>query len=218
AERKWALPTEARGFGGVAPIGDGNCESSFLAKNKATKYYFIAAFAAIVIILLALFTATENSYEAEGITLSATLAVHLFIGGLFSAAALVIPGISGAMVLMLFGLYAVATHTLSRISDFLMSPTDLEILTEILIIAVPLGLGIVAGILLGSKLIAMLLKKFHTATYFAILGLVLGTIFAIFNNPDTYQSHDEITPPLIAFTAIAFVCGAVASLLLGKKK
>ncbi|MCL1885119.1 MAG: VacB/RNase II family 3'-5' exoribonuclease [Defluviitaleaceae bacterium] len=34
AERKWALPTEARGLGGVAPIGDGNCESSFQANKK----------------------------------------------------------------------------------------------------------------------------------------------------------------------------------------
>ncbi|MCL1883359.1 MAG: hypothetical protein FWF81_06390, partial [Defluviitaleaceae bacterium] len=37
AERKWALPTVARGLGGVAPIGDGNCESNFLAY----KIYFI---------------------------------------------------------------------------------------------------------------------------------------------------------------------------------
>ncbi|MCL1882289.1 MAG: hypothetical protein FWF81_00850, partial [Defluviitaleaceae bacterium] len=34
AERKWALPTVARGLGGVAPIGDGNCESSFLANEE----------------------------------------------------------------------------------------------------------------------------------------------------------------------------------------
>ena len=34
AERKWALPTVARGLGGAAPIGDGNCESSFLANKK----------------------------------------------------------------------------------------------------------------------------------------------------------------------------------------
>jgi len=39
AERKWALPTVARGLGGVAPIGDGNCVSSFLANNKKEDYH-----------------------------------------------------------------------------------------------------------------------------------------------------------------------------------
>ncbi|MCL1884993.1 MAG: glycosyltransferase, partial [Defluviitaleaceae bacterium] len=42
AERKWALPTVARGLGGVAPIGDGNCESSFLANKAKTAQHGIS--------------------------------------------------------------------------------------------------------------------------------------------------------------------------------
>ncbi|MCL1883672.1 MAG: hypothetical protein FWF81_07980 [Defluviitaleaceae bacterium] len=40
AERKWALPIFVRGIGGVAPIGDGNCESSFLANKKVATPLF----------------------------------------------------------------------------------------------------------------------------------------------------------------------------------
>jgi putative membrane protein len=146
------------------------------------------------------------------------LAAWLFIGGMFAAATMVIPGISGAMVLMLFGLFPIAMHTISNIREYLMSPTNFELLGEILAVVVPLGIGILAGILLGSKLIAWLLEKFRAQTYYVILGLVFGTIFVIFNDPATYQSHDQITPWLVILTAITFACGAATSLMLGKKK
>jgi putative membrane protein len=189
------------------------------AEKKATiKYYFIAALGASVIILLALFSDTDPTPAAANVTFNMGLAAHLFFGGVFAAAVMVIPGISGAMVLVLFGLYALAIDTLSLIPQYLMSPTDLNLLGAILMVVIPLGLGIASGILLGSKIIALLLKKFHSATYFAILGLVFGTIFAIFNDDATYQSHEAITAPIIVFTVITFVLGTTVSLFLGKKK
>ncbi|MCL2198895.1 MAG: DUF368 domain-containing protein [Defluviitaleaceae bacterium] len=183
------------------------------------KYYVIAVAAAAFIILLTIFAPDSGAAgETAGVFLGAGLIVQLFAGGAFAAAAMVIPGISGAMVLMLFGLYPLAMRTISNIREYLMSPADLELLMEIVIVVAPLGVGIVAGILLGSKLIAWFLAKYHSATYFAIMGLVLGTVFVVFSNPDTYQSHDEITGALVVFTVIAFVVGMVTSLVLGKKE
>jgi putative membrane protein len=185
-------------------------------KNNMYKYYLIAAIAAIAIVLLTLLAPDSAAAEAQGAVFSAGLAVHLFIGGAFAAAALVIPGISGAMVLILFGLYPLALHTIKDISEYLMSPMDFQLLPQILTVVLPLGFGIVAGILLGSKLIATLLKKFHGATYFAIFGLILGTVFAVFYNPDISQ-RQPLTPMLILFTLLAFACGAAASLRLARK-
>ncbi|MCL2225719.1 MAG: DUF368 domain-containing protein [Defluviitaleaceae bacterium] len=188
--------------------------------GKRDKRYILFAVAAAAFIILITLLAPEGDRDAvfEGATFNAALAAHLFIGGLFAAAAMVVPGVSGAMVLMLLGLFPIAMHTITNIREYLMSPTNLELLTPILAVVIPLGIGIVAGILLGSKLIAILLKKFHSQTYFVILGLVFGTIFVIFNDPATYQSHESVTPLLIAFTAITFICGAATSLLLGKRK
>lgn len=200
------------------------------AKNTAIKtkfevirykpyFYAITVAAAAVVILLALFVpGFETVTEAEGVYFSVVFAIHLFVGGVFAAMAMIVPGVSGAMVLMLFGLFPTVMHTITLIRQYLMSPFDFELLGSIFIIVVPLGFGIVVGILLGSKVIALLLKKFRSATYFAILGLVFGTIFAIFNAPETYQSHDEITPLLIIITAVTFICGMVVSLIFGRKK
>ncbi|MCL2577337.1 MAG: DUF368 domain-containing protein [Defluviitaleaceae bacterium] len=201
---------------GSLPFIYNQCGSS----DNQTKKYFLYAIAAAVFIILITLIAPESDRDVifEGASFNFALAAHLFIGGVFAAAAMVVPGVSGAMVLMLFGLFPIAMHTISNIREYLMSPTDVELLLSIIAVCLPLGIGIVAGVLLGSKLIALLLKKFYSQTYFVILGLVFGTIFVIFNDPATYQSHVEITPLLVVFTAITFVCGAATSLFLGKRK
>ncbi|MCL2357834.1 MAG: DUF368 domain-containing protein [Defluviitaleaceae bacterium] len=191
--------------------------SRCVLKMESKANYLFAVLGVAVIVLISLFAPTSAESEVAGVSFNAALTAHLFIGGLFAAGTMVVPGISGAMVLMLFGLYPMAMFTLRQISDYLMSPFDFALLGSILLVLVPLGLGIVAGILLGSRGIALLLEKFHSQTYFTILGLVLGTVFALFNNPDTYQSHDTITPLIIAATAVTFVLGTVTSLFLGKR-
>jgi len=182
--------------------------------GKKPIFYAIAVAAAAVIILLALITPTPN-LEATG-EFNLGFTILLFTGGLVAAAALVIPGVSGAMVLMLFGLLPTVMHTISLITEYLATPLSFELLPPILQIAVPLGLGIVLGILLASKLIAVLLKKYFTITYFAILGMVFGTIFVVFNDSDTYQSVDVMTAQLVVFGVIAFAAGVLLALLFGK--
>jgi len=178
-------------------------------------FYVIAAIAAIVIILLALVVPTPTVY-ADG-EFSWGFAALLFFGGLTAAAALIVPGVSGAMVMMLFGLLPTVMNTIALVTDYLRTPFEFGLLVPILQVGMPLGLGIVAGILLASKLIAFLLKRHFTVTYFAILGMVIGTIFAVFSNPDTYASVDRMTAGVAFFGVVAFVFGMVIALMLGKR-
>jgi len=182
--------------------------------GKKPVFYAVAVAAAVIIILLAVIAPTPT-LEADGY-FSFGLAVLLFTGGLVAAAALIIPGVSGAMVLMLFGLLPTVMHTIALITEYLRTPFDFGLLPPILQIAVPLGLGIVLGILLASKLIAVLLKKHFSMTYFAILGMVFGTIFVVFRHPDTYQSVDVMTVTLVVYGVIAFIAGVILALLFGK--
>ena len=193
----------------------GQATSKMDGDGKKPLYYGIAVACAAIIIILAFFVPTPEPYI--GVNFNIWFALYLFVGGLVAAAAMIIPGVSGAMVLILFGLYALAMHTISLIREYLMTPLDFGLLPPILMVCIPIGLGVVAGILLASRLISTLLDKYHTATYFAIIGLIFGTIFAIFGDSQTYQSHDGITFVLIMYAAVAFVVGMVVSLLLGKK-
>ena len=185
-------------------------------KGKRKYLYIISAIAALIIIALSVFAPTPELYVSE--QLNVGLTILLFFGGFLAAAAMIIPGVSGAMVLILMGVYPLAMHTISLIRDYLITPFNFELLPPILMVVVPVGLGVALGILLTSRLIAYLLEKHQSTTYFAILGLIFGTIFVVFNDDATYQSHDGITPMLVVFAAIAFAAGMAISLVLGKRK
>jgi len=184
--------------------------------GKKPHFYVIAVIAAIIIIVLSLFVPTPELYVAEEINFG--LIAILFIAGILGAAAMIIPGVSGAMVFILLGVFPLVMHTISLIREYLMTPFDFGLLSPILAVVVPIGLGVVIGILLMSRLIAILLKKHHSITYFAILGMIFGTIFAIFGDDAAYRSHDAITPGLIIAAVLVFAVGMIVSLKLGKKQ
>jgi len=180
------------------------------------KYYGIAVAAAITIIIITLFAPQADPREVYGLNFG--MIMLLFICGILVAGTMVIPGVSGAMVLILFGFYTLAMHTISDILSFLRNPSDFELLRSILITVVPLGLGAVIGIFATSKLISILLEKYNSATFFAILGILIGTIFAIFNDAETYQSYDRLSVGVVIFSIIAAFAGVAVSLALGNKK
>jgi putative membrane protein len=93
------------------------------------------------------------------------LLVWLFISAFISTIAMLLPGISGSFMMLLFGCYTLVMKAIAEM-DF--------------IILFCAGLGVAAGGLVGIKLIKIMLRKHPQALYFAILGLVVGSIFSIF--------------------------------------
>lgn len=96
--------------------------------------------------------------------------VLLILIGILASCALVVPGISGSMLLMLFGYYQ---PILASVSGVLSTP--LHSLSVLLMFAV----GVVVGFFTIAKLMQFLLNKYPRATYWAIVGFVLGSIPAI---------------------------------------
>ena len=110
-------------------------------------------------------TAVTLTTNFKGISL-------LFLVGMVAASSMIIPGISGSLMLMLLGYYDPIIKVVSNLTKFDMLGENLKVL-------VPFGLGIVVGIVLVAKLIEYLLKKFEIKTYFGVIGFVLASIIAI---------------------------------------
>lgn len=89
----------------------------------------------------------------------------LFLLGLISAIALVLPGISVSYLLLLFGLY---NPLLSAISSLQLS------------FLFPFSIGLLFGILLTTKLLDYFLSSFPRITYLIILGFILSSLVSIF--------------------------------------
>lgn len=89
----------------------------------------------------------------------------LFITVAISTIAMILPGISGSLMMLLFGVYAVVMEAVADIN---------------LILMIPIGLGVLTGLFVGIKVIKKMLRFHPQALYFIILGLVAGSIFAIY--------------------------------------
>lgn len=97
--------------------------------------------------------------------------INLIIAGLFYSAGKIVPGISGAALLMLLGIY-------EYLLGILANPLSLSF-NEFLGLA-PFFISFVISAILLVKLINYLLKKHYNKTYSAILGFVIGSLLFIF--------------------------------------
>lgn len=189
-----------------------------LIYKKATEKSFKPIYVVPTIIaclIVVLFSVLSPDEARQTGAVDMLMMIKLFFGGIIAAAAMVIPGISGSFMMVLMGLYSTVLHTIAGIKDYLRSPADIQLLIGLLSVLIPLGIGVVIGILLISKVIAILMKKYYSITYFSIFGLMLGSIFGMFNDPITYQSG--VNAMAIVISVITFAVGFALSTVLGKE-
>lgn len=97
--------------------------------------------------------------------------------GFVASVALVVPGISGAMLLLLLGFYK---PLMSFITGFIKS--DWSGFGHFIGIIGCFAIGIIIGFFFVSKLMHYLLSKYHEVTFYSILGFVIGSVPALFYN------------------------------------
>ena len=99
--------------------------------------------------------------------------------GFIAAGTMIIPGISGSMVLLVLGYYnSIMSHLKSAIVALV--TFQFAALGSHLLVLVPFAIGVVLGLLIVSKLVKWLLDRYPTPTYYAIIGLMLASPYAIF--------------------------------------
>lgn len=137
----------------------------------------------------------------EEISITAPLFIKLFFSGMLGSATMLLPGISGSLVLLLLGSYSIIIYSLSELTSFNFS---------VLPVLIAAGLGIVAGLLVASRIIQYMLRHYTYLTYALILGLVMGSVFAI------YPGLPE-TPLSWMITVLVFTAGLLISYFMGKE-
>lgn len=130
----------------------------------------------VMIVVLGLMGDGEGA--SADLSLNAVNIIKLFFVGIIASATMVIPGVSGSMILLLLGYY---NPVLSTISTFL---SDLVKLNWDGIwrgagILLPFGIGIIFGIFAIAKLIEIIFQKAPMYAYWAIVGLIVSSPIAI---------------------------------------
>ena len=167
--------------------------------QKKFNVYSIIPFVVFFAVMIALsFLNTDNS--SSQIQLDFVSWIYLFLGSALAAMCMIIPGVSGSMILMILGLYS---SVLGAVADIFKN------FSGSIMILIPAGLGIIFGLIGGAKLIDICLKKFPQMTFAAILGLMLGSLLSIYNNSGfqfNVQGIIAVFTLLLGF-AVAFIFG-----------
>lgn len=104
--------------------------------------------------------------------------VMYFLGGLAGASAMVLPGVSGGYLLLVLGQYVAILTGVATFKDGL-SAGDLPLMLQAMHVLMPVGLGVVIGIVGVSNLVKILLQRFERPTLGLLLGLLLGAVIGL---------------------------------------
>lgn len=126
--------------------------------------------------------------------LSIAMALPLFLVGAIAAASMVIPGISGSMVVLILGYYELMTISISKLN---------------MVFIIPFAIGILVGIMAILKLIKYLLDNHYTKTYSCIVGFVVGSLLMVFPGlPTNIMGY--------VITIVCIILGLFASYMIEK--
>ena len=164
----------------------------------------------VVVVLITYFNPTSQTSGGPMSlnTFSVGMAIYVFVAGAIAISAMVLPGISGSTLLLIFGLYAPIINSIKEILTFNFTPFPLIFC---------FGIGVIVGILSVVRLISKLLKTRRSELIYLILGLMVGSLYAIVMGPTTLDTpHEPLT--LQSFNLIFFLIGGVVIIGLEKLK
>ena len=128
---------------------------------------------------------------------------------------MVIPGVSGSMMMMVMGLYEKIISSISNLVKALPAG-DFTTAGMCCGLLVPFGIGAVIGIFAIAKLIELLLSKFEKITFWCIMGLIAGSPIAIVVvNSDTFSAINAVS---VITGIIALAVGFAIAFFLGRDR
>ncbi len=178
-------------------------------KELLTKNYKSGIFAILGIVLVIAITYFNPTGGSSSLTLnqfSISLAFYVFFVGMIAISAMVLPGISGSTLLLIFGLYV---PVLNAVKAFL--SLDFSVFPLLFCF----GLGILGGIALTIRGIRYLLTHYRRSMIYFILGLMIGSLYAVCMGPTTLETPQ---PPMSFenFNILLFITGGL--LIIGLEK
>lgn len=127
-------------------------------------------------------------------------AVYIFVCAMCAISAMVLPGISGSTLLLVFGIYQAV---MTAISEFI--KLDFSYFVGLCIF----GFGVLTGIFTIVKVLRNALQKHRPAVMYFIIGMMLGSFYAIIMGPESLKDNPQPAMTLSTFRPLFFVIGGV---------
>ncbi|HDE4059403.1 TPA: DUF368 domain-containing protein [Staphylococcus aureus] len=169
-------------------------------KTSFTTKHYMMVIAGIAILIVITLMNNGDKHAGETLTLSTGLIIKYFIAGMCASSAMLLPGISGSFMLLVFGVYGTVMLAISEVVklNFIGLP-----------ILLAAGFGVLAGFIISSKIIQYFLTHHKLMTFALIIGFVVGSLFAVFPGLPT-----NIVMWFVSL--VVFIIGFIVSLTLGR--
>lgn len=167
-------------------------------KSAKLWHYIYVLIGIIVVAAITFFNPVSGGGISVDIShLNFGLCVYIFVVGMIAITAMILPGISGSTLLLIFGLYVPIINAVEQVIRFNFSYVP---------VCLVFGCGVITGIVLIIKLIKMAMDKFRPQMMLLIIGLMLGSLYAIVMGPTTL---DEPQAPMTVstFSILFFIIG-----------
>ena len=175
-------------------------EKESLGQNK--KYLFFVLIGMAIVSAITYFNPVSGGEGMSFDNFSFGLGVYLFLAGAVAISAMVLPGISGSTLLLIMGIYLPIINGIKEILHFNFS-SFLPIFC--------FGCGILVGVFSVVKLIRKALEHFRAQTIYLIIGMMIGSIYAVIMGPTTLDVPQE--PMTIKeFQILFFIIGGAVIL------
>lgn len=169
-------------------------------KTSFTTKHYMMVIAGIAILIVITLMNNGDKHAGETFTLSTSLIIKYFIAGMCASSAMLLPGISGSFMLLVFGVYGTVMLAISEVVK--LNFAGLPILLAV-------GFGVLAGFIISSKIIQYFLTHHKLMTFALIIGFVVGSLFAVFPGLPT-----NIVMWFVSL--VVFIIGFIVSLTLGR--
>ncbi len=167
---------------------------------KGKYWNSVFALAGIALVVgISFLTPSGSETAIDASSLDVLMCIRLFVSAAMAISAMVLPGISGSTLLLIFGLYVPVISAIKEVLHF-----NLEYVPALACF----GLGVIFGAVVIVKLIKLVLEKFRSQTMYFIIGLMIGSIWSIIQGPLTLDPPQEAIS-LSSFNVLFFIIGGV---------
>lgn len=173
---------------------------SFKGKYKNVIFAVLGLLLVVGITLLSSNTLPDVNIKSP----SAFTYVYVFIAASIAITAMVLPGISGSTLLLVFGLYIPIMNSIKEFLKFNLS---------VLPILIVFGFGVLFGIVFFVKLLRIGLEKYRSQICYAIIGMMVGSLYSIVMGPTTLENAQKMLT-FANFDIIFFIIGILIIVLL----
>ena len=198
-------------LGGVPAIVK-PAKESLHKEGKSISVPHIIAFVFFFALAVGMAAMNETQTNFASFDLNLGFIIAIFLVGVVSAATMVVPGVSGSLVLMILGFYEGIMSSISGFISAVFAFDWAQIFYYVGILA-PFGVGFIVGVFAVAKLIEWLFAKFPSVTYCGIIGLIVASPIAIVIK----MGHNNINFVTIIVGIVLLAVGTWFTYWFGKK-